>query len=124
MRGVRVEPIVVFADARGSLHKLLPEAVTGEVYLTRARPGASRGHHLHRRMGEWFTALAGAGWLVICDPDTGERARYRLDGQRVYVPPGLAHALFAEGDEDFVVLALADRAHDPDDVVRVQVPVP
>ena len=124
MRGVRVEPVVVFTDDRGSLHKLLPGAVPGEVYLTRARPGASRGHHLHRRMGEWFTALAGEGWLVVRDPDTREAARYRLGGQRVYVPPGLAHALFATGEVDFVVLAMADRLHDPDDVVRHAVPAP
>lgn len=116
MRGVRVEPIQVFADERGALHKLLPGAVPGEVYLVRARPGARRGDHLHRRMGEWFTALSGRGLLRVAEPDGGARADYSLDGVRVYVPAGLAHAVIATGAEDFVVLAFADRAHDPDDV--------
>ena len=116
MRGVLTEPVQVFADRRGSLHKLLPRAVSGEVYLVRARPGARRGDHLHRRMGEWFTAISGRGLLRVAEPG-GAWADYSLEGRRVYVPAGLAHALIATGSEDFVVLALADRAHDPNDVV-------
>ena len=116
MRGVQVEPIQVFSDARGSLHKLLPGPVTGEVYLVRAAPGARRGDHRHERMGEWFTALSGSGLLRVADPETGESADYDLRGVRVYVPAGLAHVVIAGPDEPFVVAAFADRLHDPDDV--------
>ena len=38
--------------------------------------------------------------------------------------PGVAHALFAEAGEPWVVLACAERGHDPDDVERVDVPGP
>jgi len=116
VRGVRVEPIQVFSDPRGSLHKLLPGPVSGEVYLVRAEPGARRGDHRHERMGEWFTALSGSGVLAIVDPATGERAEYDLRGARVYVPAGLVHTVIAGPDEPFEVLAFADRLHDPGDV--------
>jgi dTDP-4-dehydrorhamnose 3,5-epimerase-like enzyme len=124
LRGVKVEAVRAFSDGRGELLKLLPGPVPGEVYLVRARPGVSRGHHLHRAMGEWFTALAGRGILRVVDPESGARADYDLDGARVYVPAGLAHALFNTGDGDYVVLALADRLHDPGDVFPYTVPAP
>ncbi|MCK6520666.1 hypothetical protein L6R49_04415 [Myxococcota bacterium] len=125
MRGVSVLPVQTFPDARGVLEKLCPEPVPGEVYLVRVAPGASRGHHLHRRMGEWFTAISGDGLLGLLAPETGEVTHQPLRGVRVYVPPGIAHALFAEaGGEPWVVLACAEAGHDPDDVVRVDVPGP
>jgi oxalate decarboxylase/phosphoglucose isomerase-like protein (cupin superfamily) len=124
MRGVRVERVQTFPDTRGVLEKLCPEPVLGEVYLVRVAPGASRGHHLHRRMGEWFTAISGRGVLGLLAPETGERRYLPLHGARVYVPPGVAHALFAEEGEAWVVLACAEAGHDPADVERVDVPAP
>jgi oxalate decarboxylase/phosphoglucose isomerase-like protein (cupin superfamily) len=67
-------------------------------------------------MGEWFTALSGEGQVVVEDPNTGERAQATLNGQRVYVPAGLAHALFNTGDTELLVLACADASHDPADI--------
>ncbi|MBK9368312.1 MAG: hypothetical protein IPN01_18730 [Deltaproteobacteria bacterium] len=125
MRGVSVRPVQTFTDPRGVLEKLHPEPVLGEVYLVRVAPGASRGHHLHRRMGEWFTAISGRGVLGLFAPETGELEHLPLHGARVYVPPGVAHALFAEvGDAPWVVLACAEGGHDPEDVERVVVPGP
>ena len=58
-------------------------------------------------------------------PETGEMEHLPLDGARVYVPPGVAHALFAEvGEAPWVVLACAEGGHDPEDVERVDVPAP
>lgn len=119
---LRIEEIVRHLDPRGALEKLLPQATPGEVYLVRAAPGQDRGHHLHPNMGEWFTAISGEGQLGVCDPATGEQAWLSLSGQRVYVPAGLAHALRPMGDAPWVVLALADRAYDPADVVPFHVP--
>ena len=116
MGSLRIEPIAVHTDERGSLHKVHPDTVEGEVYLVRARPGVSRGHHLHTSMGEWFTAISGEGMVVVEDPDTGEKEEASLNDQRVYVPAGLAHALFNTGESELVVLACAEAYHDPTDV--------
>ena len=101
-----------------------PEAVDGEVYTVTAAVGASRGHHFHRNMGEWFTSLSGEGQVVVEDPITGERCQASLQGQRVYVPAGLAHALFNTGDTELLVLACAEAAHDPEDVFPQTVATP
>ncbi len=114
---LRVEPLVSHDDERGGLHKVHPGPVAGEVYAVTARPGESRGHHYHRRMAETFVAVAGRGELRAVDPQTGETAAVDLAGVRVHVPAGIAHALVNTGTEDLVVVACAERLHDPDDVV-------
>lgn len=120
---LRVEPIVCFTDDRGALHKLLPRAVSGEVYAVTGGPGVSRGHHRHHRMGEWFAPLSGAWVLGVTSP-AGETSHVSLDAVRVYVPAGWAHALFNVGETTGQVLACADRVHDPSDVEPARVPEP
>jgi oxalate decarboxylase/phosphoglucose isomerase-like protein (cupin superfamily) len=122
MPPLRVEPIVLHQDERGTLHKLLPRAVPGEVYLVTARPGASRGHHIHHKAGEWFAGVSGTGVVRAIDPDNGEVEEADLQGVRVHVPAGWAHALFNRGEEDLVVVAMADRPHDPEDSHPCRVP--
>ena len=113
---LRTEPVAVHTDARGSLYKVHPEAVSGEVYAVHTQSGESRGHHFHRKMGEWFTALTGVGIVVVEDPKSGVCRQESLVGQRVYVPAGFAHALFNTGTTELLVLACADGPHDPSDV--------
>lgn len=112
-----VRPLPVRRDARGVLVKAWPAAVAGEVYAVEIRPGASRGHHLHRRGGEWFVPLGGRAVLVVADPADGRRWEIPLAGVRAWVPAGLAHAIFALGEAPAWVLAVADRRPDDDETV-------
>ncbi len=125
LEGVRTLDQQRFEDERGFLHKVLRDSQAetgrrrGEVYVTSARPGESKGHHLHRTMGEWFAVVEGTGELWLADPDSGERRRIALRASRpqtVYVPPGVAHALVNPGKRKLVAVAWADGEHDPDDV--------
>ncbi|MFH1468406.1 MAG: hypothetical protein ABIO70_28715 [Pseudomonadota bacterium] len=115
--GLRVEPLVVHIDARGALYRAFPHPVGGEVYLVSFAPGASRGHHLHRHSGEWFAGIQGEPLLVVADPASGARRVIPLAEQRVRVPAGLAHAIFAPPGEACLVAAAMDQPHDPGDVV-------
>ncbi len=110
---LRTEALVRFDDDRGALLKCWPRAVEGEVYLVELRPGHPRGHHLHRHGGEWFIPVQGQALLVVEDPASGARAELPLDGLRVRVEAGQAHALYAV-DGPALVLAVADKAH-PDE---------
>lgn len=103
---IQRQPVVRHTDARGDLIKAWPGPVAGEVYAVELLPGHPRGHHWHHHGGEWFVALRGWAWLVAEHPETGERWVARLDTQRVYVPRGIAHALFC--DQPALVLAVAE----------------
>lgn len=61
--------------------------------------GGVRGNHVHRRKDESIYLIAGGLRLVVEDPGTGERAELMLKaGDRVHIPPGIAHALQPVGD--------------------------
>ena len=104
------QTIQTFADHRGALLKVWPGPVEGEVYAVELRPGHPRGHHLHAHGGEWFAALQGTAWLVVEDPSSGDRQVLPLNGERIYVPAGIAHALFC--DAPALVLAIAEVHHE------------
>jgi len=120
---LRTEPLVRHGDDRGVLLKVHPSPVSGEVYVVTARPGQARGHHFHRHMAEWFVAVSGQGELRAQDPETGRTSRVDLAGIRVHVPAGIAHVLVNTGTQDLVVVACAERCHDPSDVVPWPVPL-
>lgn len=117
-----VRPVRAREDARGALRKLHPGSVAGEVYSVVALPGQRRGDHLHPRMAERFLGLSGAPLLGVYDPNTRETHWMKLLNQSVEVPAGLAHVILAGGDAPCEVLALAERPHDPADVLPCPVP--
>jgi polyisoprenyl-phosphate glycosyltransferase len=123
--GVRMVDQQRHEDERGFVHKVLRDSQArsgrsrGEVYVTSARPGESKGHHLHRTMGEWFAVVEGRGELWLADPAGGLPLRIEVRASRpssVYVPAGVAHALVNRGKRKLVAVAWADGEHDPDDV--------
>jgi oxalate decarboxylase/phosphoglucose isomerase-like protein (cupin superfamily) len=119
-----IEPLEMYVDGRGTLYKAFPHAVGGEVYLITIEAGASRGHHWHGERGEWFVGIQGEPILVVADPDTGERRVFPLAARRVWVPAGLAHAIFAPGDSPCLVAAAMQLPHHPDDVFRHRLGAP
>ena len=121
---MNVEPLEMYVDGRGTLYKAFPHAVGGEVYLISIEPGLSRGHHLHHARGEWVAGITGNAVLVVADPDTEERRSFPLAGRRVWVPAGLAHAIFAPRDETCLVAGAMELPHHPDDVVRHRLEAP
>ena len=123
--GVRLVRQRRHSDDRGYLHKILSSSQTpndlgsGEVYVTSARPGETKGGHYHRRMGEWFAVVQGNGELRLAEPRSGESATIQLRAVRpltVYVPPGIAHAVVNTGKRALVCVAWAEGEHDPQDV--------
>lgn len=121
---VEVRELRLLPDDRGGFLKVLmrghlPEpAQFGEIYLTSARRGATKGRHFHELTHEWFCVIRGASrlWLQDVRPTPGAVHVLELTADRprvVHVPPGVAHAFENPGDEPMVVLAYADRPYDP-----------
>lgn len=117
-------------DERGFVQKVLTESQCngtvprGEVYVTSAKQGESKGNHYHLNMGEWFTVVQGDGQLDMQDPKSGEIISLPLgvsDPQTVYVPAGIAHAITNKCNDVMICIAWAEREHDPADVFPFQV---
>ncbi|MEX2284973.1 MAG: glycosyltransferase [Gemmatimonadota bacterium] len=125
LTGVRVVRQNRHEDSRGFLQKVLTATQCeghpprGEVYVTSALPGETKGNHYHQRMGEWFAVVQGQGSLEMCDPVTGARISVALNTAEpctVYVPAGLAHAVVNTGKGELICIAWAEAEHEPSDV--------
>ena len=121
--GVRVEPVVLHQDSRGSVFEPLESArlpSQRNLHVVITEPGCVRGNHYHTRGTEVVTVQGPA------------RVRIR-DGQRVQdieipegvvtrftIPPGIAHAIQNLGTRPMLLVASSDVIYDPQapDVVR------
>ena len=125
---MRFIPRRLIADERGWFLKVidgkeedLPPR-TGEVYLTYAIPGQTRGDHYHPETAEWFTVVMGQARLMVHDRAAGERAEWMLDASdpvTVYMPRQLSH-VFVNPDnatKPFLLIAYAENLYDPADTI-------
>lgn len=116
----------LISDERGWFLKVitgkedeLPD-YTGEVYITSATPGQSKGGHYHEIAKEWFTLLTGKATLRLKDIDTGEEMTLNLDVSNpvtIFVPPRVAHRFDNDYNDDFILLAYTDLHYKPEDTI-------
>jgi len=122
IENVVVREIPLHTDTRGWLLKVVPGEFVGdkrfgEIYLSGAKPGETKGGHYHKETTEWFCVIQGEGMLRLEDIHTKEMMALRLSRENrlsVEIPPCVAHSVFNEGDEDMILLAFADVPYDPE----------
>lgn len=104
-------------DPRGELAELLRSPAFGQIFVSRTRPGITRGHHYHDAKVEKFVVVEGEavvrfrsilGHQVVEYPVTGR------DFRVVDIPPGYTHSISNLGDGDLVVLFWASEPFDPE----------
>ena len=133
----------VKTDDRGCLAEFLKSPSFGQIFVSRTKPGITRGHHYHHTKTEKF--LVAQGQAVIrfrkieseagsrfkaqgsSDEENGEK-RSEVGGQRsevieyrvcgedfsvVDIPPGYTHSIENVGAGDLVVLFWANQIFDP-----------
>lgn len=92
----------------------------GEVYVTAAQPGKSKGGDYSISTNKWFTVIEGCGVLKLEDINTKENIILSLDGNTpvtVYVPNMVANIFINKGDIPMVIVAYADKRYDRNDIV-------
>lgn len=93
---------------------------TGEIYLTNALPGETKGGHYHKKANEWFTLIRGECELRLVDIVTGEKLFFELSFARpitIYVPNHIAHIFINRGSDEFTLLAYSDQLYVPEDTI-------
>lgn len=123
---IKIIPRTIIKDNRGWFLKvidgkedLLPK-YTGEIYLTNAKAGQSKGGHYHLNASEWFTLIAGSCELFLFDIETKEEMKLSLthdEAKTIFVPKKVAHLFVNTSTLDYVLLAYTDLLYDPKDTV-------
>jgi len=104
-------------DPRGELAELLKSSHIGQIFVSRTRPGITRGHHYHDTKVEKFVVLEGDAVIRFRHIMGREIIEYPVSGHEfrvVDIPPGYTHAIENIGQGDLIVLFWADEIFDPD----------
>lgn len=107
----------VKSDERGSLAEFLKSSHFGQLFVSRTRPGITRGNHYHHTKTEKFLVVHGRGLIRLRNVGGVETHEVVADGQRyqpVDIPPGYTHSITNIGDGEMVTLFWASEAFDPD----------
>jgi UDP-2-acetamido-2,6-beta-L-arabino-hexul-4-ose reductase len=105
----------IHADARGSLAEFLKAPQLGQIFVSRTRPGVTRGNHWHHTKVEKFLVVGGEGTIRLrqIQGDRVVEHRVRADEYRVVdIPPGYTHSIENTGTDDLVTLFWSSEVFD------------
>ena len=109
-------------DGRGEVHLIADGILARKVALLELKPGTGyRGGHRHQIKTEWFYVAKGSCQAQFVCHSSGERLEMRLsEGDRVRIPPGVAHRFMALEPLQFV--EMADRPYQGEDDIPFDFP--
>lgn len=114
------------ADDRGELAEFIKSAAFGQIFLSRTKPGITRGDHYHHTKTEKFLVIGGEGMIRfrhIVNDETIE-LHVRGDEYRVVdIPPGYTHSITNTGSDEMVTLFWASEVFDPAKPDTIHLPV-
>lgn len=104
------------SDARGTLAEVLKSPQFGQIFLSRTKPGITRGNHWHHTKTEKFVVVEGQAVIRFRAISHDESFQIRVDGSDfrvVDIPPGYAHSITNVGRGELVTLFWASEPFDP-----------
>ena len=103
-------------DDRGALAELLKSPQSGQIFISRTKPGITRGNHFHDSKIEKFCVLEGEAAVRFRHIVTNDMASYQVKGtdfRVIDIPPGYTHSIENTGSTDLITLFWADEIFNP-----------
>jgi UDP-2-acetamido-2,6-beta-L-arabino-hexul-4-ose reductase len=103
-------------DARGSLAEFVKSPHFGQIFVSRTKPGITRGNHYHHTKTEKFMVVEGEGLIRLRQIHGPEVVEFRARGEDyrvVDIPPGYTHSIENVGTGDMVTLFWSSEVFDP-----------
>ena len=108
-------PVDLKIDDRGWLFELVKSSGAGQIFVSKTKPGITRGHHYHDSKVEKFCVIKGKGTIRFRHVLENEILSYPVDDEKIQVvdiPPGLTHSIENTGDEEMITLFWANEIFD------------
>jgi len=105
------------ADQRGSLAEFIKSSSVGQIFVSRTKPGITRGDHYHHSKSEKFLVLEGQARVRFRHIEKDDILEYPVNGesyQVVDIPPGYTHSIENVGKDVLVTLFWASEIYDQD----------
>jgi len=122
----RQHNLEIKSDPRGSLAEFIKEKHFGQIFVSRTKPGVTRGNHYHHTKTEKFFVVEGDGLIRIRAIEGGPVAEYPVRGSEYHVidiPPGFTHSITNVGTGEMVALFWASELFDPNHPDTYYLPV-
>ena len=103
-------------DDRGDLAEFIKSASFGQIFVSRTKPGITRGNHYHHTKTEKFLVLDGEAVIRFRHIEREDIIEYGVSGRElkvVDIPPGYTHSIENVGKGEMVVLFWASEIFDP-----------
>jgi UDP-2-acetamido-2,6-beta-L-arabino-hexul-4-ose reductase len=100
-------PLQVRSDERGSLAEMMKSKAFGQIFVSRTKPGITRGNHYHHTKTEKFMVVEGDAVIRFRQIDGTEVIEHRVSGKEfrvVDIPPGYTHHITNVGACELVTL--------------------
>ena len=112
----RRQNLEIKSDARGSLAEFIKEKHFGQIFVSRTKPGVTRGNHYHHTKAEKFFVVEGDGLIRMRAVEGGPVEEYSVTGnayQVIDIPPGFTHSIANVGKGEMVTLFWSSEMFDP-----------
>jgi len=103
-------------DNRGSLAEWIKQPGIGQIFISRTKPGITRGNHFHHTKVEKFLVVQGQAMIRFRQIQGEQVIEYPVRGEDyrvVDIPPGYTHSIENVGSGDLVTLFWASELFDP-----------
>lgn len=113
----RRQHLEIKSDLRGCLAEFIKSKHFGQLFISRTRPGITRGNHYHHTKTEKFLVVEGEGIIRMRHIESPEVVDYRVRGEEcqvIDIPPGYTHSIENVGGREMVTLFWSSEIFDPD----------
>lgn len=108
--------LIIREDPRGELAEFLKQAHFGQLFVSRTKPGITRGNHFHHTKVEKFLVVEGDAVIRFRRIYGDEIIEYRVSGRDfkvVDIPPGYTHSIENVGPGELITIFWAGEVFDP-----------
>jgi UDP-2-acetamido-2,6-beta-L-arabino-hexul-4-ose reductase len=103
-------------DNRGELAEFIKSYPFGQIFVSRTKPGITRGNHYHLQKAEKFLVIEGDAVIRFRHIERDDVLEYPVCGRDlrvVDIPPGYTHSIENVGTTEMIVLFWASDVFDP-----------
>ena len=111
----RKHDLEVKSDQRGSLAEFIKEQHFGQIFVSRTKPGVTRGNHYHHTKSEKFFVVEGEALIRMRQIESQAIEEYPVRGtdyRVIDIPPGYTHSITNVGVGELVTLFWSDEMFD------------
>lgn len=94
-------------DHRGWLAEVIKSQSFGQIFISKTKPGITRGNHWHHTKVEKFLVVQGEAIIKFRRIDSEEVIEYRVSGEKlqiVDIPPGYTHSITNIGETELITI--------------------